>query len=191
MDAGHEAMTQAARLVLRPAPSSRARRGRISLSSFYFASDEGGEHSDRYKLLLDGARFADQNGFEAVWTPERHFHAFGGLYPNPSVASAAIAAVTERVKIRAGSCVLPLHHPIRVAEEWALVDNLSKGRVGIAFAAVWQPNDFVLRPENFAERKQKDCTRASSRSARCGAAARPVPLGQPRHGAHAAAAGAA
>ena len=87
---------------------------------------------DRYRLLLEGAKFADREGFTAVWTPERHFHAFGGLYPNPSVASAAIAALTTRVQIRAGSVVLPLHHPARVAEEWALVDNLSQGRVGIS-----------------------------------------------------------
>jgi natural product biosynthesis luciferase-like monooxygenase protein len=125
----------------------------ISFSMFYFASDEGEHAEDKYRLLLEGARFADQNGFEAVWTPERHFHAFGGLYPNPAVASAAIAAITKNVGIRAGSCVLPLHHPIRIAEEWALVDNLSRGRVGIAFAAGWHGRDFVLRPETFADRK--------------------------------------
>mgnify|MGYP002653396137 CR=1 FL=1 len=45
---------------------------------------------------LHGARFADQNGFTALWTPERHFHAFGGPYPNPSVTGAAAAAVTTR-----------------------------------------------------------------------------------------------
>src|SRR5690606_23519463 len=115
--------------------------------------DEGEHADDKYELLIEGAKFADRHGFYAVWTPERHFHAFGGLYPNPSVASAALAVVTERVKILAGSCVLPLYSPIRVAEEWALVDNLSKGRVGISFAAGWQPNDFVLMPGNFAERK--------------------------------------
>jgi natural product biosynthesis luciferase-like monooxygenase protein len=41
-----------------------------------------------------------------------------------------------------------LHHPARVAEEWAIVDNLSNGRVGLAFASGWMPEDFVLRPEN-------------------------------------------
>jgi len=126
----------------------------IDFSLFYFASDEGEHAADKYRLLLDGARFADTHGFAAVWTPERHFHAFGGLYPNPSVASAAIAAITQRVAIRAGSCVSPLHHPIRIAEEWALVDNLSRGRVGISFASGWQPDDFVLRPENHAQAKQ-------------------------------------
>jgi natural product biosynthesis luciferase-like monooxygenase protein len=126
----------------------------IDWNLFYFASDEGEHAEDKYRLLTEGVKFADQHGFTAVWTPERHFHAFGGLYPNPAVASAAIAALTQRVAIRAGSCVLPLHHPIRVAEDWALVDNLSRGRVGIAFAAGWHARDFVLRPENFAERKQ-------------------------------------
>ena len=43
------------------------------------------------ELLLEGAKFADANGFCAVWTPERHFHAFGGPYPNPSVTGAAVA----------------------------------------------------------------------------------------------------
>ena len=130
-----------------------APRRPVTFSLFYFASGESSA-GDGYRLLLEGARFADQHGFEAVWTPERHFHAFGGLYPNPSVAAAALAVATERISIRAGSVVLPLHHPIRVAEEWALVDNLSGGRVGISFASGWQPNDFVLRPESFERQKE-------------------------------------
>ena len=124
-----------------------------SFSLFYFANAPASESSDTYRLLLEGARFADRAGFEAVWTPERHFHEFGGLYPNPAVTSAAIAAATERVAIRAGSCVAPLHHPIRIAEDWAVVDNLSNGRAGIAFAAGWNPNDFVLAPDAFRDAK--------------------------------------
>jgi natural product biosynthesis luciferase-like monooxygenase protein len=135
------------------APRSHATNKEIAFSLFYFASDEGEGVAEKYELLLEGAKLADRHGFEAVWTPERHFHAFGGLYPNPSVASAAVAAITERVQIRAGSVVLPLHSPIRVAEEWSLVDNLSKGRVGISFAAGWQPNDFAIAPHRFADRK--------------------------------------
>ncbi len=126
----------------------------IDFSLFYFASDESSSNAQKYRLLLEGAKFADKNGFAAVWTPERHFHAFGGLYPNPSVTSAAVAAITDRIQIRAGSVVLPLHNPIRVAEEWAVVDNLSNGRVAISFASGWQINDFILAPENYARRKQ-------------------------------------
>ena len=128
---------------------------RIEFSLLYFASDESAPDSgDKYGLLREGARFADENGFLAVWTPERHFHKFGGLYPNPAVASAAVAAITKRVGIRAGSCVLPLHNPVRVAEDWALVDNLSGGRIGISFASGWHENDFVLKPENFEDRRE-------------------------------------
>ncbi len=124
-----------------------------SFSLMYFASAQGGSGDETYRLLVEGAKFADRHGFEAVWTPERHFHPFGGIFPNPSVTSAAVAMVTEQVHIRAGSCVLPLHSPLRVAEEWAVVDNLSRGRVGVAFASGWMPRDFVLRPERFADAK--------------------------------------
>jgi natural product biosynthesis luciferase-like monooxygenase protein len=125
----------------------------IEFSLFYFSSDEGGAGPEKYKLLTEGARYADQNGFVAVWTPERHFGAFGGIYPNPAVTGAALAMITTRLQIRAGSCVVPLHHPVRIAEEWSLVDNLSNGRVAISFATGWHPKDFLLRPENYAERR--------------------------------------
>jgi natural product biosynthesis luciferase-like monooxygenase protein len=133
---------------------ARGSRRPMDFSLFYFSSDESEEGRDKYELLLEGAKFADRHGFVAVWTPERHFHAFGGLYPNPAVTGAALAVITEKVQIRAGSVVLPLHHPVRVAEAWSVVDNLSRGRVGISFASGWQPNDFVLRPENFADNKK-------------------------------------
>lgn len=136
--------------------AGRARPNRpLDFSLFYFATDDARQSADeRYRLVLEGAKYGDRNGFTAVWTPERHFHAFGGLYPNPSVMGAALAVLTERIGIRAGSVVMPLHSPLRVAEEWALVDNLSKGRVGIAFASGWHADDFVILPENYADRKQ-------------------------------------
>ena len=119
----------------------------MEFSLYYWGNDDG-VGRDKYGMLLEGAKFGDKNGFCAVWTPERHFHAFGGLYPNPSVTGAAVAAVTENISVRAGSVVAPLHHPARIAEEWAVIDNLTNGRTGLAFASGWQPDDFVLRPEN-------------------------------------------
>jgi len=132
---------------------SKKKTKRIDFSLFYFSSYEGENPDDKYRLLIEGAKFADQNRFKAVWTPERHFHDFGGLYPNPAITGAGIATITEHVKIMSGSCVSPLHSPIRIAEEWSVVDNLSKGRVGMSFAAGWQPNDFAIKPENYDRRK--------------------------------------
>ncbi|ATB51485.1 MupA/Atu3671 family FMN-dependent luciferase-like monooxygenase [Corallococcus macrosporus] len=140
--------------ILPVAHGAGAPRRPVDFSLLYFASAGGAAGAPgKYRLLLEGAKFADTHGFTAIWTPERHFHDFGDLYPNPSVTGAAVAAVTRRVRIRAGSVVLPLHDPLRVAEEWSVVDNLSDGRVDVSFASGWQAQDFVLAPERYARRK--------------------------------------
>ncbi len=139
-----------ARISAEPSPARP-----LGFSLFYFASQTNAPAQEEYRLLIEGAKFADRHGFEAVWMPERHFHAFGGLFPNPSVTAAAVAAVTQNVQVRAGSVVLPLHDPIRVAEEWSLVDNLSNGRVGISFASGWHADDFVFAPDAYPDRKAR------------------------------------
>ena len=126
----------------------------MEFSLFYFSGDGSTAQNDKYRLFIEGTKFADRQGFTAVWIPERHFDAFGGLYPNPSVLGAAIAMVTKQIQIRSGSVVMPLQHPLRVAEEWSVVDNLSQGRVSLSFAPGWQPNDFVLYPEKYAHKKE-------------------------------------
>lgn len=129
----------------------------MQFSLYYFANESTETPAnDRYRLILDSAQWADRNGFVRLWTPERHFHSFGGLSPNPSVLCAALAATTKRVQLCAGSVVLPLHDPIRVAEEWAVVDNLSQGRAGLGVACGWVPNDFVIggNQERFHRRKE-------------------------------------
>ncbi len=133
-----------------PEPSDRP----IDFSLFFFSDGGARSPAETYELLLESARFADRQGFAAVWTPERHFQDFGGLYPNPSILGGALAAATERLGIRAGSVVLPLHEPLRIAEEWAVVDRLSNGRVGLSFASGWHPTDFALRPEGYADRRE-------------------------------------
>jgi natural product biosynthesis luciferase-like monooxygenase protein len=125
----------------------------MDFSLFYFDGDGSSIRSDKYQLLIESAQFADRHGFTAVWTPERHFHTFGGLYPNPSVTSAALAMMTQQIRLRAGSVVVPLHDPIRIAEEWAMVDNLSNGRAEIAVASGWTVDDFVLSRERHTNRK--------------------------------------
>lgn len=147
-------MTNLSTSIVSPsAAPSTARSRKIDFSLFFFSADGTTLEGDRYRLLTESARFADRHGFSAVWTPERHFQAFGGLYPNPSVLGAALAMITERVQIRAGSLVLPLHNPVRVAEDWAVIDNLSRGRAGISFATGWHRHDYVIAPGNFEDRR--------------------------------------
>jgi natural product biosynthesis luciferase-like monooxygenase protein len=127
----------------------------LEFSLFYFADDNAVYGEDKYRLYREGAMFADRHRLTAVWTPERHFHEKAGLYPNPSVLSGALATITKHVQLRAGSVVLPLHNSLRVAEEWSVVDNLSKGRVGISFTSGWMPNDFAFFPERYPTKREE------------------------------------
>ncbi|ORB88280.1 MupA/Atu3671 family FMN-dependent luciferase-like monooxygenase [Mycobacterium persicum] len=104
--------------------------------------------------VIRSAAAAADGRLATLWIPERHFHSFGGLSPNPSVLGAFLAGITTKIRIHAGSVVLPLHDPIRVAEEWAMIDNLSDGRIGVAFASGWQRNDFILAREPFDRRRE-------------------------------------
>jgi pristinamycin I synthase 3 and 4 len=138
-------------VVPRADAAGAARPAAVRLGIFYFAEGGAGD-ADKYRLYVEGARRADELGLHAVWTPERHFTELASAYPNPSVLSAALAMVTSRIQLRSGSVVLPLHHPLRVAEEWSVVDNLSGGRVGLSFASGWVPGDFVFAPDAYADR---------------------------------------
>ncbi|MFF3767605.1 MupA/Atu3671 family FMN-dependent luciferase-like monooxygenase [Streptomyces sp. NPDC001922] len=125
--------------------------------SLYYFGDYPEDHTSRhgrYEHILRTARYADEHGFHALWMPERHFHAFGGLFPNPAVLASALARETSRIRLNAGSVVLPLHDPIRVAEEWSMVDNLSGGRIGIGCASGWHANDFAFFPDRYGRHKE-------------------------------------
>lgn len=123
----------------------------MNFSLFYFSSKKG-HITNKYNLLLRSVEYADSNNFTGVWLPERHFHEFGGIFPNPSVLGAALSTITHNLEIRSGSIVLPTHDVLRVAEEWSVVDNLSGGRVSLSIASGWNVNDFVLMPKNFSQR---------------------------------------
>lgn len=135
----------------------------MKYSIMFFSADA--REGSPYRLLTEACRFADRHGFTAVWTPERHFHDFGGAYASPAVTSAAMAMITDHLHVRSGSLISPLHDEVRIAEEWAMVDNLSNGRVGMSFGSGWNINDFIFFPERYEERhavmyRQIDVVRA-------------------------------
>ena len=85
--------------------------------------------------------FAEQHGFESVWITEHHFSGFGSIGA-PSVYAAGIAQRTRRIRIGYGVAVVPLHHPLRLAEEISWVDHLSLGRLAVGVGPGFSPFEF-------------------------------------------------
>jgi alkanesulfonate monooxygenase SsuD/methylene tetrahydromethanopterin reductase-like flavin-dependent oxidoreductase (luciferase family) len=107
--------------------------------------------ANQYVLdIVDEAMFAEQAGFHSAWIGEHHFSSLGVL-SCPDVALAYIAARTSRIRLAPAVNVLPLHHPIRVAEQWATLDLLSGGRVDFATGRGYDRNEYRPFNANFAE----------------------------------------
>lgn len=81
-----------------------------------------------YEDMFEQIAYAEELGFDTVWLPEHHFSPRDGYNPVPVAMAAAVAARTKRIKIGTWVALLPLYHPVRLAEEAALVDLISDGR---------------------------------------------------------------
>lgn len=82
-----------------------------------------------YKETLEQCELADQVGFDNLWFVEHHFLTGFSGSPCPDVMFGALSRVTKQIRIGFGVCILPYHHPVRVAERVAMVDQLTDGRV--------------------------------------------------------------
>lgn len=124
--------------------------------SFLFFSDVRKDMKDaeKYAFMRDVTLFADREGFTAVYIPERHFHEFGSIYANSAVMAASLIPQTQRVRFRTAGISLPLHHPAKVVEAWAMNDVLSGGRVDLGFGSGWNKADFIFAPNNYDDRRR-------------------------------------
>lgn len=104
--------------------------GYFTLSDNYYKNNT--RTPNQYHMdIVDEAIYADKLGMHSAWIGEHHFSTLG-VTSCPDVMLAYVAAKTERVRLAPAVNVLPLHHPIRVAEQWATLDLLSNGRVDFA-----------------------------------------------------------
>lgn len=135
-------------------PTSPPAKAKMAFS-FLFFSDVREEISDaeKYRFMRDVTVFADREGFEAIYIPERHFSEFGSIYANPAVMASYLIPQTSRIRIRTAGVSVPLHHPAEVVENWAMNDVLSGGRIDLGFGSGWSFNDFVLAPDAYDERR--------------------------------------
>ncbi len=92
-----------------------------------------------FEPMLSQARLAESLGFSVLWAHEHHSKAM--MYPDPLLALAAMAGATERIGLGTNMLLLPIHHPVRVAQEAAMVDVLSHGRLLLGVANGYSPTD--------------------------------------------------
>jgi natural product biosynthesis luciferase-like monooxygenase protein len=107
-----------------------------------------------YGRMLEQIAFADELGYDSVWLTEHHFDPYGGTIPNPAVFGVAVAQRTRRIRIGVAVSVLPLHNPLLVAEDYAMLDVLSNGRLDFGVGRGSVPAEFMefgISPENSAE----------------------------------------
>ncbi|MBC2864992.1 LLM class flavin-dependent oxidoreductase [Streptomyces mexicanus] len=100
---------------------------------------------------LEHAAFADAHGFERIQISEHH-HAEDGYCPSPFVVAAAFAARTSRLRIRLSALILTLHDPIRAAEDLAMLDVVSNGRMEAVVAAGYREIEFQMLGREYAGR---------------------------------------
>src|SRR3954452_4046410 len=96
------------------------------------------------------ALYADQLGMHSAWIGEHHFNSLGVL-SSPELVLGFIAARTKHIRLAPAVNVTPLHHPIRVAEQWATLDLLSGGRVDFASGRGYDAREYAPFKVSFAE----------------------------------------
>src|SRR5690349_17523876 len=115
--------------------------GYFTLSDNHYANNTRGANQFVADITAE-ALYADTLGMHSAWIGEHHFNSLGVL-SCPDLVLSYIAARTKHIRLAPAVTVLPLHHPIRVAEQWATLDLLSNGRVDFAAGRGYDQREYL------------------------------------------------
>jgi alkanesulfonate monooxygenase SsuD/methylene tetrahydromethanopterin reductase-like flavin-dependent oxidoreductase (luciferase family) len=115
--------------------------GYFTLSDNHYADNQRSANQFVADITAE-ALYADQLGMHSAWIGEHHFNSLGVL-SCPDLVLSYIAARTKHIRLAPAVTVLPLHHPIRVAEQWATLDLLSNGRVDFAAGRGYDKREYL------------------------------------------------
>ncbi len=107
----------------------------------------------QYQACLEQCRFGDEHGFDTVILSEHH-GVDDGFLPAPVTMAAAVAGATHRIGINVAAVLLPLHDPVRLAEQLAVADLVSGGRVSIVAGTGYRDEEFAMAGITYAERNR-------------------------------------
>ena len=92
--------------------------------------------------IIDAAVVADRLGWDKLWCSEHHFHYYGGAVPNPAMLLLACARATQHIRLGPAISLLPLNNPLRVAEDYLMLDQLSRGRLEMGLGRGFLQHEF-------------------------------------------------
>lgn len=104
-----------------------------------------------YGAAVEMAAFADKIGLDAINLMQHH-GSDDGYLPQPFTLAGGMAAVTQRIRFMLGAVILPLHDPLELAEQIAVVDNMSNGRLSVIFGAGYVPFEFAMFQKSLKDR---------------------------------------
>jgi putative FMN-dependent luciferase-like monooxygenase len=107
---------------------------------------------ERYRLATEQIVHAERQGFDSAWVAQHHFHEAEGGLPAPFVFLAQAAALTSRIRLGTGIVTLPLENPVRVAEDAAVFDLISGGRLELGLGSGGTPSAFAAFGQDSANR---------------------------------------
>ncbi len=99
--------------------------------------------ADFYNEMSELVAVADKTGWDRVWISEHHFHYYGGASPNPAVQLSAWARETKNIRLGPAISLTPLRNPLHIAEDYAVVDQLSGGRLDFGIGRGYLPHEFA------------------------------------------------
>ena len=120
----------------------------------------GRSNQKYYEEVLTMAEWAEELGFDSFWLGEHHFYWYGTCVSPPMII-AALGQRTDKIRLGPAISVLPCHHPLVVAEEYALADNLCDGRLNFAIGSGFSPIEYKMFGMSMEEAKEgtgKDLT---------------------------------
>jgi len=114
-----------------------------------------GDSRELYAHWIEQIDAAEALGFDSFWATEHHFRHFGGMLPNPQMLLVAAAQRTKRIRVGSAVTILPMHDPIRIAEDFAMLDLLSEGRLNFGAGRGMHPFEYQVFGSEFKNAQQR------------------------------------
>ena len=132
---------------------------------FFFQAPPGHRHDEIIRRELEQIEWTEELGFDAAWLTEHHFIDYG-LSVDPAALAASAATRTRRIRIGLAAAILPFHHPIRLAEQMALIDIISGGRLDVGVGRGNRPAEFAgyRVPQEQSRERFDECVEVMTRA---------------------------